>query len=64
MLRMEKMSVSEETMGTQTVLPSQSEMVTQENSFRGASITPFSIIHSWGVIDLGDSKLQIIFKKL
>ena len=64
MLRMEKMRVREETMGTQTVLPSQSEMVTQENSFRGASITPFSIIHNWDFIHLGDNKEYSIFTKL
>ena len=46
MLRMEKMTVSEETMGTQTLFPSQSVIVMHENSDRGAPTTPFSIIHS------------------
>ena len=45
MLRMEKMRVREETIGTQMVLPSQSDKVMQENFFK--FITPLSIIHSW-----------------
>ena len=47
MLRIEKMSVREETIGTQTLFPSQSDMVMQENFFEGSSITPFNNIHNW-----------------